>query len=164
MFTLTGIPGMFSWLGSRHCVFPSVLPDYKPALPANVGWETFHFMHCSKLGPERRNCWFYQTLLVLSDVCDKEEMVAFCWVLPWDGCTEQPGSVWSALSALSQRPLKRKGKRCWERAEWGSSRAWDLQLQGMLSEGSGPAGAAQVLGCLGYLSIQFLQGSWVIMM
>lgn len=49
---------MFSWLGSRYCVFPSVLADYKPALPANVGWEAFSFMHHSKLGPEKWNCFF----------------------------------------------------------------------------------------------------------
>lgn len=36
-------------------MFPSVLANYKPALPAYVGWETFSFMHRSKLGPEKRN-------------------------------------------------------------------------------------------------------------
>ena len=66
-------------------MFPSVLADYKPALPADVGWETISFMPRSKLGPEKRNrCFCHKHFKHRCD-CDEEVLAGSAGVLLWDG-------------------------------------------------------------------------------
>lgn len=51
-------------------MFPSVLADYEPALPANVGWEKSSFMYRSKVSPENRNRHFYHKHFQTCCDCD----------------------------------------------------------------------------------------------
>lgn len=77
-------------------MFPSVLPDYKPALPANVGWEPFPFIAPS---------WVLRREIAVSttDICDKVVLAGSAGVLlcpPWDGCRSSQAEcrAWGALS------------------------------------------------------------------
>lgn len=58
-------------------MFPSVLADYEPVLPANVGWETFSFIHWSKL---RNHCFYHKHFQTCCD-CNKEVLAVSAGVL-----------------------------------------------------------------------------------
>lgn len=142
---------MFSWLGSSHCVFPSVLPDYKPPLPASVGWETFPFQHCSKLGLGKRNS------VSSTCICDKVVLAGSAGVLlcPLTGwmhrAARQSDRAWGARSALSQTLWRDKAR--------GAEKELNEDPQGLgicsCERCWVKTGPAQVLGCLGYLPVQF---------